>query len=118
MAEDGLRRRAPRVRLALEGSLTGRRNVRWDVGVLDLSLSGCLVRCPGHLGAGEILDLRLALGDETVVAKVQVADSSVDGAGDSPGFLVGLRFFALQVDDERRLRAFIEGERRRASASA
>jgi hypothetical protein len=120
VADDVVRRRAPRVRLALEGSLSGRRNVRWDVGVLDLSLSGCLVRCPGNLGAGEILDLRLPLGgEEVVVAKVQVADSSVDGTSpDASGFLVGLRFFGLQVEDERRLRAFLEGERRRASASA
>jgi hypothetical protein len=115
--KEAIRRRAPRVSLAIEGSLSGRRQAAWNVGVLDVSLSGCLVRCSSSLAPGEILDLRLPLGDDAVSAKVQVADSSVDGAA-SPGepcFLVGLRFFGLPARDEAKLRIFIDERRRRTS---
>ena len=115
--EDAARRRAPRVALGIRGSLSGRRSVTWDVGILDVSVSGCLVRCPKPLVPGEILDLRLPIDDQAVLAKVQVADSSVDGAAPAadPGFLVGLRFFQLPAQDEAKLRLFIDAQRRRTS---
>jgi hypothetical protein len=114
--QSDVRRRAPRIALAIQGSLSGRRrSVAWDVGVLDVSVSGCLVRCPTALALGEILDLRLPLDDQAVLAKVQVADSSIDGAASEPGFLVGLRFFQLPAQDEAKLRVFIDAQKRRAS---
>lgn len=111
---DGPRRRAVRVPLDLEGQLRGRQKAEWGVGVLDVSETGCLVRCPSSLSRGEILDLRLPLGEETFHAKVQVADSSVDGT--EGGFLVGLRFFGLAAKDEASLRSFLDGRRRRPQA--
>ena len=112
-SEDAARRRAPRVALDITGSLSGRRSLAVDVGVLDVSLSGCLVRCPKPLVPGEILDLRLPLHEGAVLAKVQVADSAEDGAAAEPSFLVGLRFFGLPAQDEATLRVFIDAQRRR-----
>ncbi|HWX25563.1 MAG TPA: PilZ domain-containing protein [Vicinamibacteria bacterium] len=114
--KDAFRRRAVRFPLAIQGQLSGRRQAAWDVGVVDVSLSGCLVRCPSSLDRGEILDLRLPLGEGGLSAKVQVADSSIDGAA-SPGeptYLVGLRFFGLPARDEARLRVFLDERRRSA----
>ena len=110
------RRRAPRVSLEIQGSLSGRRSSAWSVGILDVSLSGCLVRCPKPLSPGEILDLHLPLGEGSVIAKVQVADSAVDGASpeSEPWFLVGMRFFQLPAQDQARLRVFIDAQRRRS----
>jgi hypothetical protein len=88
------------------------------VAVVDVSLSGCLVKCAAALPRGEILDFRLPLGTSELASKVQVADSSLDGAADpgEPAYLVGLRFFGLLARDEERLRAFLDERRRNASA--
>jgi hypothetical protein len=107
-------RRAPRLAVDLEGSLTGR--VVHIVRLLDLSLVGCLLRCDTRLDAGAILDLSLQLGTETFSAKVRVIDSSLDGsvAADSAlRAMAGLEFVSLAARDETRLRRFLEDERRR-----
>lgn len=103
----------------LAGSLAGR--APHDVTVVDLSLTGCLVQCGTLLDHGAILDLRLSLGSEPLVAKVQVTEASLDGAspaGQPPRFLAGLQFLSLPVQEEARLLRFIEEERRRRSAHA
>ena len=51
----------------LEGSLTGR--VVHPVRLVDLSLTGCLVRCDTLLEPGAILDLRLQLGGQPFRAR-------------------------------------------------
>jgi hypothetical protein len=107
-------RRAPRLAIDLEGSLTGR--VVHPVQVVDLSLVGCLVRCDARLEPGAILDLRLQLDDEPFAAKVRVVDSSLDGSAvpeRAPGAMAGLDFVSLAARDQTRLRRFLEVERRR-----
>jgi hypothetical protein len=83
--------------------------------LLDLSLTGCLVRCDARLDAGSILDLSLTLGAEPFSAKVRVIDSSLDGsAAEGPlCAMAGLDFVSLAAKDETRLRRFLEEERRR-----
>jgi hypothetical protein len=113
------RRRAPRLLVRLEGSLRGR--TERAVSVIDLSLSGCLVRCASALDHGAILDLHLRLQDEAFGVKVQVTESSLDGASgtDEPArYLAGLAFLGLAAREEARLRRFLEDERRRRSADA
>ena len=113
------RRRAPRLEVRLEGSLRGR--TERPVSVIDLSLSGCLVRCGYALDHGAILDLHLRLQEEAFGAKVQVTESSLDGVtgADEPArFLAGLAFLGLAAREEARLRRFLEDERRRRSADA
>jgi hypothetical protein len=107
-------RRSPRLPVDLEGALTGR--VVHPVRLVDLSLTGCLVRCDALLEPGAILDLRLQLADETLTAKVRVVDSSLDGsvaAEASSGAMAGLDFVSLAAQDQTRLRRFLEEERRR-----
>ena len=107
-------RRAPRLPVDLPGSLTGR--VVHPVRVVDLSLTGCLVRCEALLEPGAILDLRLQLGEAPLTAKVRVIDSSLDGnvaEGGSPGAMAGLDYVSLAAQDQTRLRRFLEEERRR-----
>jgi hypothetical protein len=112
------RRRAPRVSTALVGSLLGREPE--PVSVLDLSLTGCLVRCRSLLDRGAIRDLRLMLGDESLTAKVRVQEASLDGSapeGDAR-FLTGLEFLTLPAHQALRLRAFLEAARRGGSPGA
>lgn len=109
-------RRAPRLATALEASLSGR-STR-SVTVVDLSLTGCLVRGDALLDHGAILDLRLRLGSDPFEVKVRVTESYVEGASlsaETPAYLAGLQFLSLPVTDEARLRRFLEAERRRGA---
>lgn len=113
------KRRAPRLATALEASLAGR-SAR-SVTVVDLSLTGCLVRCDALLDHGTILDLRLRLGGDPFEVKVRVTESYVEGASlsaERPAYLAGLQFLSLPVTDEERLRRFLEAERRRGAHAA
>lgn len=112
-------RRAPRLATALEASLSGR-GAR-SVTVVDLSLTGCLVRCDALLDHGAILDLRLRLGNDPLQLKVRVTESYVEGASlsaEMPAYLAGLQFLGLPVTDEARLRRFLEAERRRGARAS
>ena len=113
-SQRGGMRRAPRLAVDLQGSLTGR--VVHPIRMVDLSLTGCLVRCDALLEPGAILDLRLQLADAPLTAKVRVVDSSLDGsvaAESTAGAMAGLDFVSLAAQDQTRLRRFLEDERRR-----
>ena len=113
-AREGVGRRAPRLAVQLPGALVSRR--ARPVTVVDLSLTGCLVRCDAALDTGTILDLRTELGSAPFAAKVQVTESYVDGStgsGVPPRFLAGLAFLGLQAQEEARLRRFLDDERKR-----
>ena len=89
--------------------------------MLDLSLTGCLVRCGAALDQGAILDLDLRLDPDPFAAKVRVTGASLDGsslAGEPPRYLAGLAFLGLPAREEARLRRFLQEERRRRSADA
>jgi hypothetical protein len=108
------RRRTPRLAVERDGVLSGRQ--ARPVKVLDLSGSGCLVRCHALLEAGAILDLELRLEDEPLRAKVRVTNSCLDGAvgpREAPRFLAGLEFLSLSAREQAALRRFLEDERRR-----
>jgi hypothetical protein len=113
------RRRAPRLPTQIAGSLRGR--THRDVTVVDLSLTGCLVRCGSLLDQGAILDLDLHVTPDAIGAKVRVTGASLDGAAPADGppqYLTGLQFLGLSAREEARLRHFLEEERRRRSADA
>src|SRR4051794_19484692 len=108
------RRRAPRLSVDRPGSLKGRRPRA--VTVIDLSLSGCLVRCESLLVHGAILDLDIALEDGALPVRVRVVESSMDGeAGPEggTGCLAGLEFVGLPPREDARLRRFLDEEKRR-----
>jgi hypothetical protein len=107
-------RRSPRIPIELPASLSGRASR--PVTVIDLSLGGCLVRCNSLLEPGSILDLQLRIDADPFAAKVQVAESGVEGESlnaRAPGFLAGLRFVGLPAAETMRLRRFLEAERQR-----
>ncbi len=111
---DARRRRTPRLAVERDGSLSGRQPR--PVKVLDLSTSGCLVRCHVLLDPGAILDLELHLDAESLNPKVRVTNSCVDGnvsPGEPPRFLAGLEFLSLSAREQAALRRFLEDERRR-----
>jgi hypothetical protein len=111
----GTRRRAPRLAVELDGRLAGR--VTRPATVLDLSTTGCLLRCDILLGRGTFHDLEMALPDGPLHAKVRVAESMMDGT--PPGrCLAGVEFIALPPSDGQRLRQFVEAERRRRRTDA
>jgi len=108
------RRRSPRLTVQAEGSLSGRQ--RRPVNVLDLSASGCLVRCSTPVEPDAILDLELRLGSEGVATKVRVIHTCLDGAAppeEGARFLAGLSFLGLSAREEATLRRFLDDERRR-----
>ena len=89
--------------------------------MLDLSVSGCLVRCGQGFDLDAILDLSLEVGGEAVAAKVRVMDSSIDGSApaDQPEVhLIGLEFLALPAGAEQQIRRVIEDELRGRGADA
>jgi hypothetical protein len=84
--------------------------------VVDLSLTGCLVRGDAALDRGAILDLRLDLSPRPIEVKVRVAGSSVEGeslASGRPLYLTGLEFLGLPAGAAARLSRFLGTERRR-----
>ena len=113
-AREGRGRRAPRLAVELPGSLMSRRSRA--VTVVDLSLTGCLVRGDAALDTGQVLDLRTELDSAPFTAKVRVTESYLDGSAGStasPRYLAGLAFLGLQAQEEARLRRFLDEERRR-----
>src|SRR5262245_41240221 len=120
-SEGAGRRRAPRVAVAFEASLTGR-SPR-SVTVVDLALGGCLVRGDAAFDAGAILDLSLPFEGAPLAVKVRVVETSLDGDSlpdSQPRYLAGLKFLGLAAADEMRLRSFLEsaGRRRRSADSS
>ena len=111
---DKARRRAARKAIDISGSLSGR--ARRPVTVVDLSLTGCLVRGEAAFDRGAILDLRLDLSARPLDVKVQVVDSSVEGeslAAGLPHYLTGLQFLGLPAGAADRLARLLTTERRR-----
>jgi len=113
-AREGRGRRAPRLAVELPGSLVSRRSRA--VTVVDLSLTGCLVRGDAALDTDQVLDLRTELDSAPFTAKVRVTESYLDGSAGSavsPRYLAGLAFLGLQAHEAARLRRFLDEERRR-----
>ena len=113
-AREGRGRRAPRLAVELPATLVSRRPR--EVTVVDLSLTGCLVRGDAALDTDQVLDLRTELDSAPFTAKVRVTESYLDGSAGSaasPRYLAGLAFLGLQAQEEARLRRFLDEERRR-----
>ena len=105
------RRRAPRLSVERAGRLKGR--LPHAITVIDLSHTGCLVRCGTLLKSGAILDFEMDLDDGPLSTKVRVADASVDGAASAEAGQAGLEFMGLPPREDARLRRFLDEERRR-----
>jgi hypothetical protein len=113
-AREGRGRRAPRLAVELPATLVSRRPR--EVTVVDLSLTGCLVRGDAALDTDQVLDLRTELDSAPFTAKVRVTESYLDGStgsGAPPRYLAGLAFLGLQAQEAARLRRFLDEERRR-----
>src|ERR1700694_997074 len=82
-AREGRGRRAPRLAVELPGALVSRRSR--TVTVVDLSLTGCLVRCDAALDVDQVLDLRTELGSSPFTAKVRLTESYLNGSAGSGG---------------------------------
>jgi hypothetical protein len=97
----------------IKGLLTGRS--AWNVCIVDLSLSGCLVQCPVALDHDAIVDMELEIGTEKLGIKARVVYASVDGTAlpEEKRHLIGLEFLGLPAREEADLRRFLEDELRR-----
>jgi len=115
MTHEAGRRRAPRLSIELAASIASHK--RRSVTVVDLSISGCLVRSESALDHGSILDLEFALQPDQLTAKARVTECYVDGEAVSAvsvqRYLVGLEFLGLPAREQARLRNFLDDERRR-----
>lgn len=85
--------------------------------LVDLSITGCLVRMEEPLDNGSIHDLEVRLPDGGLQTKARVTEASRDGlaggAGDAARFLVGFDFLQVSARDQASLRGFLESEARR-----
>ncbi len=97
----------------IRGRLTGRSS--WNVSIVDLSLSGCLVQCPAALDQDAIVDVELDTGTAKIVVKARVVYASLDGSAlpVATRHLVGLQFLGLRAQEEADLRRFLGDELRR-----
>jgi hypothetical protein len=105
-------RRSLRVPVRLAGRVIARGD--WAVGIVDLSLAGCLVQSPASLDQGSIIDVHVDIPGQRLSLRGRVVHASVDGMElGSRRYLVGLEFMGLPARDEQGLRLFLEGEGRR-----
>jgi len=112
----GSRRGARRVAVALTGTLVGKTSR--PVTVVDLSLTGCLLRTDAALHRGSIHDLEFPLQDAAIRTKARVTEMSRDGAADAAAYLVGVQFFEMNAKHEAALRAYLAGRRRSDAPAA
>jgi hypothetical protein len=111
-------RRSPRLSVDMKGRLVGRAS--WEISIVDLSLCGCLVRCPALLDGGAIVDVELEVGGRELLVKGRVISASLDGAA-LPGsqcYLVALEFLSLPAHEGADLRHYLDGESRRRAGPA
>jgi c-di-GMP-binding flagellar brake protein YcgR len=110
-------RKTLRVPVRLAGRVMARAD--WAVGIVDLSLGGCLVQAPGSLDEGSIIDVHVEIPGQKLSLRGRVIHSSLDGTDlGRRHYLVGLEFLGLPARDEQGLRSFLEGEGRRRRADA
>jgi PilZ domain len=116
--KDDAIRRWPRASVELRGDVTGR--ARWDVAVVDLSLGGCLIRCPVALDRGAIVDLQVSIDGRPLAVKGRVAHASLDGDSlpESLRYLLGVEFMGVRIAEERELREFLDRELRRGAVTS
>jgi len=108
MSVSPARRRAPRLPVELPARLRGRtpRPAR----VVDLSVSGCLVRADRALEPGAIRDVEIELPGGPFHAKARVRQSCLDGqavAGAQTAYLLGLEFLRVEAGEEEALRRYL-----------
>jgi hypothetical protein len=111
-------RRQPRLRVDLAARVLGRtpRAAR----VLDLSLTGCLLRSEAGLDVGTVVDIRIELPAGELTAKGRVAETSLDGdslSHGAPQHLAGIEFLRLPAAGETLLRGFLDAERKRGTGA-
>jgi hypothetical protein len=112
--KEHLPRRTARVRVDLSGRVTA--HTHWTVGIVDLSLGGCLVQCPAALDGGAIIDVHVEIPGQRLNLKGRVVHSSLDGDSlEDHRYLVGLEFMGVPAREERDLRLYLEHEGRRRS---
>jgi hypothetical protein len=110
-------RKALRVPVQLAGRVIARTD--WSVGIVDLSLGGCLVLSPSALDGGSIVDVHVEIPGQRLSLKGRVIHSSVDGASlERRRYLVGLQFMGLPAREEKDLRLYLETEGRRHLSQA
>jgi hypothetical protein len=110
-------RKTARIPVQLSGRVIARSD--WTVGIVDLSVSGCLVLSPAALDGGAIIDVHVEIPGQKLSLKGRVIHSSLDGASlERRRYLVGLEFMGLPAREEKDLRVYLEGESRRQLSQA
>ena len=105
-------RKTLRLPVQLAGRVIARAD--WKVGIIDLSLGGCLVQSPASFDWGSIIDVHVEIPGQKLSLKGRVIHSSLDGASlQNRRYLVGLEFMGLPAREEKDLRIYLESEGRR-----
>jgi len=102
------------VRINILGGLAGEASVFVPIIVHDFSQTGVLVECGFPLLLGSEQDLRIHLGDDSVVVKARVVRCHIAEIGrDLVRYVAGLEFVTLPPHVGVAITAYIERLRRR-----
>jgi hypothetical protein len=102
------------VRINILGGLAGEASVFVPIIVHDFSQTGVLVECGFPLLLGSAQDLRIHLGDDSVVVKARVVRCHIAEIGrDLVRYVAGLEFVNLPPHVGVAITAYIERLRRR-----
>ena len=112
---DENRRETPR--LDILGKLPGELTVLAPITVRDISLTGALVESAYPLVMESAHELRLHLGDQSVVLRARVAHCQIADLGrDTVRYVAGLEFIEVPAHAEAALAGFVERLKRAREA--
>jgi hypothetical protein len=105
-------------RLDILGKLSGEVSVLAPILVHDTSPGGVLIECGFPLFVGSTHDLRLHLGNESVIVKARVAHCRIADLGhESVRYVAGLEFMNLPPHAGFAIATYIEQLRRQRESS-
>jgi hypothetical protein len=101
------RRRAPRLRVEVDGTLAfcDARSMELDASVIDLSSVGCAVRANAPVPVGIKVRLSMHLGEDVVAVAGTVVRTWIDDVSSSPH--AGIQFDSVPVATARRVHCFL-----------
>jgi hypothetical protein len=114
---DADKRESPRTEIL--GRLAGEVNVPAPTLVRDISHAGAQIECAFPLILGSAHELRLHLGDDSVVVRARVVRCQIADIGrDLVRYVAGVEFVELPPHAEAAITAYLERVRREREAGA
>lgn len=108
-SSDALEEKRDRDRVEILGELHGEVMIFQPLSIKEISHSGCLVETAFQLHLNSLHDIRLTLGDQSVILKGRVAHCSISDVGQElVHYRTGLEFIELSERNHEVIVEFIE----------